>query len=218
MTLIHRPIIPDGLPITEDQITDFCTRHHISTFSFFGSASTGTLRPDSDIDIMITYESGFHPDLFTYHEMIEEMEKIFERKVDIADRKQVEAGENYIRRIGMLNNLKPTHRQISHEEENAPDSVSRRLIHDGLVYQVIRLSRIAQLVSPEMRMTLPTIPWDELDQIADMDLLDEPDSELIREILSRLRESVTDLQNRIPDEETFIRKVEEQGYWSENGE
>ncbi|ABD42487.1 DNA polymerase, beta-like region [Methanospirillum hungatei JF-1] len=236
MTLIHRPIIPDGLPITEDQITDFCTRHHISTFSFFGSASTGTLRPDSDIDIMITYESGFHPDLFTYHEMIEEMEKIFERKVDIADRKQVEAGENYIRRIGMLNNLKPTYRQISHlldillyirsiervyvnnEEENAPDSVSRRLIHDGLVYQVIRLSRIAQLVSPEMRMTLPTIPWDELDQIADMDLLDEPDSELIREILSRLRESVTDLQNRIPDEETFIRKVEEQGYWSENGE
>jgi predicted nucleotidyltransferase len=80
MTLIHRPIIPDGLPITEDQITDFCTRHHISTFSFFGSASTGTLRPDSDIDIMITYEPGFHPDLFTYHEMIEEMEKIFEER------------------------------------------------------------------------------------------------------------------------------------------
>ncbi len=236
MTLIHQPVIPEGLPITEEQITDFCTRYHISTFSFFGSASTGTLRPDSDIDIMITYEPGFHPDLFMYHEMIEEMEKIFERKVDIADKKQLEASENYIRRIGMLKNLKPTHRQISYlldillyirsiervymnkEEENAPDLVSRRLCHDGLVYQVIRLSRIAQLVSPELRETLPLIPWDELDQIADMDLLDEPDSELIQDILSRLRESVTDLESRIPDEETFIRRVEEQGYWSENGE
>lgn len=233
MTLIHRPVILEGLPITEEQITDFCTRYHISAFSFFGSASTGTLRPDSDIDIMIMYEPGFHPDLFTYHEMIEEMEKIFERKVDIADKKQVEASENYIRRIGMLNNLKPTHRQISYlldillyirsieqvyinkEEENAPDPVSRRIRHDGLVYQVIRLSRIAQLVSWEVRETLPTIPWDELDHIVDMDLLDEPDTELIQDILSRLRESVSDLQSRIPVEETFTWKVEEQGYWSE---
>ena len=223
MTLIHRPVIPEGLPITEEQISDFCTRHHISTFYFFGSASTGTLRPDSDIDIMITYEYGYHPDLVTFHEMIEEMEKIFERKVDIADKKQVEASENYIRRIGMLNNLKPTHRQISYlldillyvrsiervyankEGESAPDSVSRRLNLDGLVYQVIRLSQITQLVSPEVRKTLPTIPWDELDQIADMDLLDEPDTKLIQDILSRLHDSINALQSSIPDEETFTR-------------
>lgn len=107
---------------------------------------------------------------------------------------------------------------MNNEEENATDPVSRRLCHDGLVYQVIRLSRIAWLVSSEVRETLPTIPWDELDQIADMDLLDEPDRELIQDILTRLRESVTDLQSRIPDEETFTRKVEEQGYWSGNGE
>lgn len=185
---------------------------------------------------MITYEPGFHPDLSTYHEMIEDMEKIFERKVDIVDRKQVEASENYIRRIGMLNNLKPTHRQISYlldillyirviervyvnkEGENVPDSLSKRIHHDGLVYQVIRFSRIAQLVSWEVRETLPTIPWDELDHIVDMDLLDEPDTELIQDILSRLRESVTDLKSRIPDEETFTRRIEEQGYWNENGE
>lgn len=40
------------LAITEEQLAGFCRKQHIRRLSLFGSALTGTGRPDSDIDLI----------------------------------------------------------------------------------------------------------------------------------------------------------------------
>ena len=106
--------VPPGLPVTREQIFGFCHKYHIISFVFFGSAVRGTLRPDSDIDIMVIYDPD-HPHTFSgYLDMIHELEDMFGRKVDLVDRNQITGTRNYLRRIGMLENLLPTHRQESY--------------------------------------------------------------------------------------------------------
>jgi uncharacterized protein len=58
-------IIPfKSLPIKK--ITEFCKKHPIiAKLSLCGSALSGTLRKDSDIDLLIEFEPGQTPSLFT---------------------------------------------------------------------------------------------------------------------------------------------------------
>jgi predicted nucleotidyltransferase len=48
-------------PIIE--ISDFCRRHHISRLALFGSRRHAQHRDDSDLDILIEFETGHVPGL-----------------------------------------------------------------------------------------------------------------------------------------------------------
>ena len=49
------------IPIDRQQIVDFCRRHHIRKLSLFGSVLRGDFRPDSDIDVLVEFESAHTP-------------------------------------------------------------------------------------------------------------------------------------------------------------
>jgi len=40
-----------------------CRRHHIRRLALFGSTLKGTNRPDSDVDLLVEFESGLAPGL-----------------------------------------------------------------------------------------------------------------------------------------------------------
>lgn len=70
------------LPIKK--ITKFCKEHSIIfKLSLFGSALSGDLREDSDIDLLIEFEPGKTPSLFTIIDLEDELATILGRKTDL---------------------------------------------------------------------------------------------------------------------------------------
>ena len=59
-------------------------RFHVASLELFGSAVRGEARPDSDIDLLVTFD---HPvDLLTFLELEELLARLLGRKVDLVPR------------------------------------------------------------------------------------------------------------------------------------
>jgi uncharacterized protein len=99
--------ITSTVSIPKDRLVDFCRRWKVTELSLFGSALRKDFRPDSDVDLLVSFAPkvswGFD-DLLT---MKEELTALFGRPVDLVERRLVEASENYIRRKHILSHLEP---------------------------------------------------------------------------------------------------------------
>ncbi len=65
------------------KLAEFCGRNHISKMSLFGSAVAEQLGPDSDIDLLVEFEEGRTPGLFSIVRMEMELAEVLGRKVDL---------------------------------------------------------------------------------------------------------------------------------------
>jgi len=75
---------PDRINLTEKQIADFCQKHHIRKFAFFGSVLRDDFRSDSDVDILVEFDHKQHPiGLFEVVRMELELSDIIGREVDL---------------------------------------------------------------------------------------------------------------------------------------
>jgi predicted nucleotidyltransferase len=63
-------------------VADFCRRRHIRRLAFFGSVLRDDFGPESDVDVLIEFESGHVPGL-EFLAMEEELSGILGRKVDL---------------------------------------------------------------------------------------------------------------------------------------
>jgi len=93
--------------IDRKKIAEFCQRWRITELSLFGSAVRDDLRPDSDVDVLVTFAPDTRYSLFDLVHMQDELKQIFGREVDLVERKAVEKGENYIRRKHILSSVEP---------------------------------------------------------------------------------------------------------------
>ena len=71
------------IPVPRDQIVDFCKRWRIREFSLFGSVLREDFRPDSDVDVLVSFEENPGVGVWDLSEMVEELESMFGRKVDL---------------------------------------------------------------------------------------------------------------------------------------
>lgn len=85
-----------------ERMRDFCLRWQITKLELFGSALRADFGPESDIDLLATFASDSQWTLFDHVEMEEELERIFERHVDLVCRSAVEESRNWIRRQHIL--------------------------------------------------------------------------------------------------------------------
>ena len=69
-----------------DRIADFCRRRGVREFAVFGSAVRDELGPDSDVDVLVTFEPGTHYSLFELGDMREELRVLFGRDVDLVEK------------------------------------------------------------------------------------------------------------------------------------
>ncbi len=93
------------IAFSQEKIDSFCQRWQITELALFGSVVRGDFRPDSDIDVLVSFTPEARWGLFALVQMQEELEAIVGRKVDLVSRQAVEQSENYIRRKGILSNL-----------------------------------------------------------------------------------------------------------------
>ncbi|MBI5588185.1 MAG: nucleotidyltransferase domain-containing protein [Deltaproteobacteria bacterium] len=93
------------IDIPREKIAEFCKKWKVREFALFGSVLREDFRPDSDIDAIVDFMPDSRPSLFDLVDMTEELEKIFDRKVDLLTRRGVEESRNYIRRKEILSTL-----------------------------------------------------------------------------------------------------------------
>jgi len=93
--------------IPQDKIADFCRRWKITELALFGSVLRDDFRPDSDVDVLVSFALDAKWSLRDLIEMQTELEKTIGRKVDLVERRAVEKSENYIRRRHILESLEP---------------------------------------------------------------------------------------------------------------
>jgi predicted nucleotidyltransferase len=71
------------LALSEEQLAQFCRANRIRKLSLFGSMLKGTARPDSDVDLLVEFETGFTPGLIRLAGMENELSDMLGRKVDL---------------------------------------------------------------------------------------------------------------------------------------
>lgn len=91
-----------NIHLPENKIKAFCKKWKITEFALFGSAIRGDFRPDSDIDVLVTFESTANWTLFDHVDMETELKAILGRDVDLVSRRGIERSRNHIRRQDIL--------------------------------------------------------------------------------------------------------------------
>jgi hypothetical protein len=98
--------IHPNVEVTLEQITAFCQKWHIVQFELFGSVLRDDFRPDSDIDVLVTFAPGMGGTLYNLVDMEDELKAVFGREVDLLQRPVIEKSANYIRRRNILSSTK----------------------------------------------------------------------------------------------------------------
>lgn len=87
------------IKLPQETIETFCRKWKVSELSLFGSVLSEEFRPDSDIDVLVSFLTGADWGLFDFVDMVDELEAIFGRKVDMVEK---EALRNPFRRKRIL--------------------------------------------------------------------------------------------------------------------
>jgi predicted nucleotidyltransferase len=91
-----------SLNLSYDQLADFCQRWKVTELALFGSVLGNQFRPDSDVDVLVSFAEEARWTLFDMVAMEDELTALFGRDVDLVERRTVERSENYIRRKHVL--------------------------------------------------------------------------------------------------------------------
>ena len=73
-----------NIKVPIDEISALCQRWHIDQLSLFGSVLRDDFTVDSDIDILVEFESDFTPGFLKLHRLQEELSALFDhRTIDL---------------------------------------------------------------------------------------------------------------------------------------
>ena len=69
---------------SEDGLVEVCRIWHIRKLSLFGSVLRDDFGPDSDVDVLVEFETGHTPSLFSLERLRVDLSRVFEgRKIDL---------------------------------------------------------------------------------------------------------------------------------------
>ena len=77
--------------------------------AIFGSALRADFRPDSDVDVLVSFAPEATVSLFDMVNMQDELKQIFGRDVDLISKHGVENSRNYLRRKAILESAQVIH-------------------------------------------------------------------------------------------------------------
>jgi uncharacterized protein len=99
------------LTIPRKKIAEFCRHRKVLEFSLFGSILREDFRPDSDVDVLVTFAPDAKVSLFDLVDMQDELKAIFKREVDLIEKQAILESKNYIRRKSILENTRVVYAQ-----------------------------------------------------------------------------------------------------------
>lgn len=94
-------IVPD-----RERLIAFCQRWRVAELAFFGSVLRDDFRPDSDVDVLVSFAPEARWSLLDLVEIQEQLQEIFGREVDLVERAAL---RNPFRRHAIL-----TSREVIH--------------------------------------------------------------------------------------------------------
>jgi uncharacterized protein len=100
-----RMTVEEKLRVSKETIAEFSRKWKITEFALFGSVLREDFRPDSDVDVLVTFSPDSDWGVEHLLDMKEELEVLFGRAVDLVEKRLVEESRNYIRRKHILSHM-----------------------------------------------------------------------------------------------------------------
>ncbi|MBZ5632306.1 MAG: nucleotidyltransferase family protein [Acidobacteriia bacterium] len=72
--------------IDEAWLASICRRYGVRELSVFGSAAHDSMRPDSDIDLLVDFLPSAEPGLLDHAGLMLDLSELFGRKVDLVSK------------------------------------------------------------------------------------------------------------------------------------
>ncbi|MDB9515808.1 nucleotidyltransferase domain-containing protein [Roseofilum reptotaenium CS-1145] len=95
--------IHPSIHIDCDRLRKLCQHWQIIELALFGSVLREDFRPDSDIDLLITWDAQSHWTLLDFAQMHEDFALLLDRPVDLVSKRAIESSNNPLRRKEILN-------------------------------------------------------------------------------------------------------------------
>ncbi len=89
------------IQMDRERISEFCQRWKVTELALFGSVLRADFRPESDVDVLVSFAAEAPWTLWDLSAMREELEGIFGREVDLVEKKGL---RNPFRRQAILAN------------------------------------------------------------------------------------------------------------------
>lgn len=102
----ERPNIPRITPEQFAKVREFCDRWGVAEFALFGSILREDFRPDSDVDVLLTFKPGSGITFENRPDIIDDLRAIFAREVDIVEPRLL---QNPFRRHEILKTMRVLH-------------------------------------------------------------------------------------------------------------
>lgn len=74
------------IEVPGDKVEAFCRKWRIAELSLFGSVLRDDFRPDSDVDVLVTFEPDVPWSLYDWIDMMDELSAVLGRQVDLVCR------------------------------------------------------------------------------------------------------------------------------------
>jgi predicted nucleotidyltransferase len=91
------------LPLPMDAIRQYCQRWNIRELALFGSVLRPDFRPDSDVDVLVTFHDDAEWGLLAHMQMQQDLATVLDRPVDLMRTRALERSPNWVRREAILN-------------------------------------------------------------------------------------------------------------------
>ncbi|OQY46168.1 MAG: DNA polymerase subunit beta [Anaerolineaceae bacterium 4572_78] len=80
--------------LKNEQLNAFCQKWQIIEFALFGSVLRDDFKPESDVDIIITFAPKSKKNLFDLMHVQDELQQLLNRNVDVFTKKSVQDCHN----------------------------------------------------------------------------------------------------------------------------
>ncbi|MBN1136474.1 MAG: nucleotidyltransferase domain-containing protein [Anaerolineae bacterium] len=95
-------MVNPAIKLPEKEVADFCRRWRNPSLALFGSVLGEDLSPDSDLDILVTFDLEDYWSLLNHVRMEQELAALLGREIDLFTKRSVERSHNPIRRQHIL--------------------------------------------------------------------------------------------------------------------
>lgn len=95
--------------VPREAIAAFCAKWRVTELAVFGSVLRDDFRPESDVDVLVSFAPDARIGYFGFGAMQEELGGIFGRKVHLVSRRGVERSRSAFRRSQILSSAEVIH-------------------------------------------------------------------------------------------------------------
>jgi predicted nucleotidyltransferase len=92
-----------ALSLPTDAIRQFCRRWKVRELALFGSVLRTDFRPDSDVDVLVTFHDDADWGLLAHMQMQQELATLLHRPIDLISKRALARSPNWVRREAILN-------------------------------------------------------------------------------------------------------------------